>query len=63
MIEHKDEIFSRPKRTWFITEKQKKLIANEMKMKVLSLENFLIYLLMGAITMIYPITNDSMFDI
>ncbi|CAO2833814.1 unnamed protein product [Amaranthus hypochondriacus] len=33
MIEHKDEIFSRPKRTWFITEKQKKLIANEMKMK------------------------------
>lgn len=51
MIEHKDEIFSRPKRTWFITEKQKKLIANEMKMKVLPLENLLIDLLMGATMM------------
>ncbi|KAL5557859.1 hypothetical protein UlMin_034070 [Ulmus minor] len=25
MIAHKDEIFSRPKRTWFVTEKEKKL--------------------------------------
>ncbi|KNA12361.1 hypothetical protein SOVF_126550 [Spinacia oleracea] len=31
MIEHRDEIFSRPKRTWFITEKEKNLIAKEMK--------------------------------
>lgn len=38
MIEHRDEIFSRPKRTWFITEKEKNLIAKEMK--VLFLEVF-----------------------
>ncbi|KAL9225761.1 hypothetical protein vseg_001649 [Gypsophila vaccaria] len=31
MIEHKDEIFSRPKRTWFMTEKAKKLMAKESK--------------------------------
>lgn len=31
MIEHRDEIFSRPKRTWFITENEKKLMAKEMK--------------------------------
>lgn len=27
MIEHKEEIFSRPKKTWFITEKEKRLMA------------------------------------
>ncbi|XP_059634590.1 DEAD-box ATP-dependent RNA helicase 28 [Cornus florida] len=27
MIAHKDEIYSRPKRTWFVTEKEKKLVA------------------------------------
>ncbi|XP_050212549.1 DEAD-box ATP-dependent RNA helicase 28 [Mercurialis annua] len=26
MISHRDEIFSRPKRTWFVTEKEKKLV-------------------------------------
>lgn len=31
MIAHKDEIFSRPKRTWFVTEKEKKLSAKEAK--------------------------------
>ena len=31
MIEHKDEIFSRPKRTWFTTEREKKLIAMAAK--------------------------------
>ncbi|KAL5986032.1 hypothetical protein ACLOJK_028022 [Asimina triloba] len=31
MIEHKDDIFSRPKRTWFATEKEKKLIAKAAK--------------------------------
>ncbi|GAB4852547.1 DEAD-box ATP-dependent RNA helicase 28 [Ancistrocladus abbreviatus] len=31
MIEHKDEIFSRPKRTWFVTEKEKKLMAKAAK--------------------------------
>ncbi|GMN35811.1 hypothetical protein TIFTF001_005536 [Ficus carica] len=31
MIVHKDEIFSRPKRTWFETEKQKKLAAKAAK--------------------------------
>ncbi|KAL6493025.1 DEAD-box ATP-dependent RNA helicase 28 [Orobanche gracilis] len=27
MIAHKDEIYARPKRTWFVTEKEKKLVA------------------------------------
>ncbi|CAA0841164.1 DEAD-box ATP-dependent RNA helicase 28 [Striga hermonthica] len=31
MIAHKDEIYSRPKRTWFVTEKEKKLVAKEAK--------------------------------
>ncbi|KAL2895536.1 DEAD-box ATP-dependent RNA helicase 28 [Bienertia sinuspersici] len=31
MMEHRDEIFSRPKRTWFITEKEKKSIAKDTK--------------------------------
>ncbi|XP_074279079.1 DEAD-box ATP-dependent RNA helicase 28 [Silene latifolia] len=31
MIEHKDEIFSRPKKTWFMTEKAKKLMAKAVK--------------------------------
>ncbi|GMH16550.1 hypothetical protein Nepgr_018391 [Nepenthes gracilis] len=31
MVEHKDEIFSRPKRTWFVTEKEKKLLAKAAK--------------------------------
>ncbi|KAJ0716140.1 putative RNA helicase [Helianthus annuus] len=31
MIRHRDEIFSRPKRTWFVTEKEKKLVANAGK--------------------------------
>ncbi|XP_024030297.1 DEAD-box ATP-dependent RNA helicase 28 [Morus notabilis] len=31
MIAHKDEIFSRPKRTWFVTEKEKKLAAKAAK--------------------------------
>ncbi|KAM0070291.1 putative RNA helicase [Helianthus debilis subsp. tardiflorus] len=31
MIRHRDEIFSCPKRTWFITEKEKKLVANAGK--------------------------------
>ncbi|KAF7815799.1 DEAD-box ATP-dependent RNA helicase 28 [Senna tora] len=31
MIEHKEEIYSRPKRTWFMTEKEKKLAAKAVK--------------------------------
>ncbi|XP_058098911.1 DEAD-box ATP-dependent RNA helicase 28 [Magnolia sinica] len=31
MIEHKDDIYSRPKRTWFATEREKKLIAKAAK--------------------------------
>ncbi|KAJ9165956.1 hypothetical protein P3X46_020766 [Hevea brasiliensis] len=31
MITHKDEIFARPKRTWFVTEKEKKLAAKAAK--------------------------------
>ncbi|XP_073136855.1 DEAD-box ATP-dependent RNA helicase 28 [Henckelia pumila] len=31
MIAHKDEIYARPKRTWFVTEKEKKLAAKTAK--------------------------------
>lgn len=34
MIAHRDEIFSRPKRTWFVTEKEKKLVAKAAKASV-----------------------------
>ncbi|TYJ34882.1 hypothetical protein E1A91_A05G198500v1 [Gossypium mustelinum] len=34
MIAHKDEIYARPKRTWFMTEKEKKLVAKEAKASV-----------------------------
>ena len=33
MIEHRDEIFARPKRTWFMTEKEKKLRESEVAIK------------------------------
>ena len=31
MINHRDEIYSRPKKTWFITETEKKLVADAAK--------------------------------
>lgn len=31
MIVHRDEIYSRPKRTWFVTEKEKKLVQKAAK--------------------------------
>lgn len=31
MIAHRDEIYARPKRTWFVTEKEKKLVAKAAK--------------------------------
>jgi len=31
MIAHRDEIYSRPKRTWFVTEKEKKLVQKAAK--------------------------------
>ncbi|KAF9622785.1 hypothetical protein IFM89_034020 [Coptis chinensis] len=34
MIAHQDEIFSRPKRTWFATEKEKRLDANASKASI-----------------------------
>ncbi|XP_022769208.1 DEAD-box ATP-dependent RNA helicase 28 isoform X2 [Durio zibethinus] len=34
MIAHKDEIYARPKRTWFMTEKEKKLVANAAKASI-----------------------------
>ncbi|XVE69715.1 hypothetical protein DITRI_Ditri10aG0013000 [Diplodiscus trichospermus] len=34
MIAHKDEIYSRPKRTWFMTEKEKKLEAKAAKASI-----------------------------
>lgn len=35
MIAHRDEIFSRPKRTWFVTEKEKKLAAKAAKVNTI----------------------------
>lgn len=34
MIAHKDEIYSRPKRTWFATEREKKLLAAAAKVSI-----------------------------
>lgn len=31
MIAHRDEIFSRPKRTWFVTEHEKNVVAKAAK--------------------------------
>lgn len=39
MIAHKDEIYSRPKRTWFATEKEKKLVAKATKESVQNREH------------------------
>lgn len=36
MIAHKDEIFSRPKRTWFVTEKEKQLAAKAAKVSFIN---------------------------
>ncbi|TKY46841.1 DEAD-box ATP-dependent RNA helicase 28 [Spatholobus suberectus] len=36
MIAHKEEIYSRPKRTWFVTEKEKKLAAKACKGTIFS---------------------------
>lgn len=41
MIVHKDEIYSRPKRTWFVTEKEKRMVVNADK--VISLRTILFY--------------------
>lgn len=35
MIAHRDEIYSRPKRTWFVTEKEKKLAAKAAKVSII----------------------------
>lgn len=43
MITHRDEIFSRPKRTWFVTEKEKKLVANAGKVIFLCHIRFYLY--------------------
>ncbi|XXG81924.1 hypothetical protein AAC387_Pa09g2454 [Persea americana] len=39
MIEHKDDIFSCPKRTWFTAEREKRLIAMAAKAKSLKAMN------------------------
>lgn len=31
MIAHRDEIYSRPKRTWFVTEQEKNVVAKAAK--------------------------------
>lgn len=42
MIAHKDDIYSRPKRTWFATEKEKKSVAKAAK--VISYCTIVVYL-------------------
>ncbi|KAJ8540900.1 hypothetical protein K7X08_001716 [Anisodus acutangulus] len=39
MIAHRDEIYSRPKRTWFVTEKEKKLVQKSAKESAAAKEN------------------------
>ncbi|PHT84965.1 DEAD-box ATP-dependent RNA helicase 28, partial [Capsicum annuum] len=39
MIAHRDEIYSRPKRTWFVTEKEKKLVQKAAKESAAAKEN------------------------
>ncbi|XP_015954163.2 LOW QUALITY PROTEIN: DEAD-box ATP-dependent RNA helicase 28 [Arachis duranensis] len=39
LIAHKEEIFSRPKRTWFVTETEKKVAAKAAKVKFLVIVN------------------------
>lgn len=39
MIAHRDEIYSRPKRTWFVTEKEKKLVQKAAKENATAKEN------------------------
>lgn len=39
MIAHRDEIYSRPKRTWFVTEKEKKLVQKAAKENAADKEN------------------------
>lgn len=39
MIAHRDEIYSRPKRTWFVTEKEKKLVQKAAKENAAAKEN------------------------
>ncbi|KAK4723074.1 hypothetical protein R3W88_013307 [Solanum pinnatisectum] len=39
MIAHRDEIYSRPKRTWFVTEKEKKLVQKAAKENTAAKEN------------------------
>jgi ATP-dependent RNA helicase DDX27 len=34
MIEHREDIYSRPKRTWFVTEKEKKVSAKAAKVQI-----------------------------
>ena len=34
MMAHKDDIYSRPKRTWFATEREKKLLAKAAKVSL-----------------------------
>lgn len=46
MIKHKEEIFSRPKRTWFATEREKNLIAKAAKVGACCLNSVTIYKLL-----------------
>lgn len=47
MIAHREEIYSRPKRTWFATEKEKKLVAKEAKVTSF-LDSVLAVFLLGS---------------
>lgn len=45
MIAHKEEIFSRPKRTWFVTEREKMLAAKAAKVFYILSWLFMLYAL------------------
>jgi hypothetical protein len=53
MMAHKDDIYSRPKRTWFTTEREKKLLAKAAKVSS-SIFCYVLYLV--EVLCIYLIT-------
>ena len=43
LIAHREEIYSRPKKTWFVTEKEKKLVAKASKVISICIFFFLVF--------------------
>ena len=55
LIAHREEIYSRPKKTWFVTEKEKRLVAKASK--VISDLHTYIYILLFLASQFSPKGN------